>query len=241
MQLTNRNGLKIDLQRVEELMSEVTRRMTTTPRFRFDLSPQQALDLLAAFYAAEVNSRGRRFIPDDDTSANLAALATLITAPCPKPGIILCGTVGNGKTTLMKAFQRCVYYLDASHHFEFLDDKEFDTRYRPDMHIVDVRQILTSAKSDPKTFDILKNRSMLGIDDLGKEPAEIVDYGNILSPVVDLIEHRYDRQLFTVITTNLPPEKIREKYGDRIADRFNEMLGRIIFRNTTYRTISSPN
>ena len=82
---------------------------------------------------------------------------------------------------------------------------------------------------------------MLGIDDLGKEPAEIVDYGNILSPVVDLIEHRYDRQLFTVITTNLPPEKIREKYGDRIADRFNEMVGRIIFRNTTYRTISSPN
>jgi DNA replication protein DnaC len=42
-------------------------------------------------------------------------------------------------------------------------------------------------------------------------------------------------QLFTIITTNLTPSEIREKYGDRIADRMNEMMVKIIFNNDTYR------
>ena len=41
--------------------------------------------------------------------------------------------------------------------------------------------------------------------------------------------------LFTFITTNLTKSQIREKYGNRIADRFNEMLEVIIFKNETYR------
>lgn len=226
---------KINMQRVGELMPSATRRMITPGRFRFNLSPQDALDLIAAFYAAEVKSRQRRFVPDDFTTENLSRLADFITAPVPKFGLMLCGTVGNGKTTLMKAFQRCIYYLDAQHHFEFLDDKEFGQRFKPEMRIVDVRDILRWAKTSADDYETIRNYRMLGIDDLGKEPAEVLDYGNVLSPVIDLIEHRYDRQLFTFITSNLTPKEIREKYGERIADRFNEMLGVIVFRNRTYR------
>lgn len=83
---------------------------------------------------------------------------------------------------------------------------------------------------------------MLAIDDLGTEPTEVLDYGNVLSPVIDVIEHRYNKQLFTFITTNLvansEDEKIttiRKKYGVRIADRFNEMLHVIIFKDISYR------
>lgn len=36
-------------------------------------------------------------------------------------------------------------------------------------------------------------------------------------------------------TTNLTAGEIRGKYGDRLADRFNEMLEVIVFRNGTYR------
>ena len=78
-------------------------------------------------------------------------------------------------------------------------------------------------------------KKALGIDDLGTEPAEIVDYGNPIYPVVRLIEHRYESQSFTFITTNLTPSEIRKKYGDRIADRFNEMLHVIVFQDVTYR------
>ena len=76
---------------------------------------------------------------------------------------------------------------------------------------------------------------MLAIDDLGTEPAEVLSYGNVLSPVIDLLSRRYDDQLFTIVTTNLTPKQIREHYGERMADRFNEMFERIIFDNPTYR------
>jgi DNA replication protein DnaC len=62
-----------------------------------------------------------------------------------------------------------------------------------------------------------------------------MDFGNVLCPIVDLLTKRYDMQLFTIITTNLTPSEIREKYGDRIADRMNEMMVKIIFNNDTYR------
>ena len=57
-----------------------------------------------------------------------------------------------------------------------------------------------------------------------------------MTPLIDLISIRYEEQLFTMITTNLKPNDIRERYGDRIADRFNEMLEKIVFENPSYRT-----
>ena len=73
------------------------------------------------------------------------------------------------------------------------------------------------------------------IEDIGREPTEMLDYGNVLNPIIDLIEYRYNNQLFTAITTNLTSEQISTKYGRRIADRFNEMLEVIIFKNPSYR------
>ena len=39
-----------------------------------------------------------------------------------------------------------------------------------------------------------------------------------------------------LITTNLTPQQIREHYGDRIADRLNEMVKKIVFSNATYHS-----
>jgi DNA replication protein DnaC len=90
-------------------------------------------------------------------------------------------------------------------------------------------------KADYQAWEKLSQVDMLAIDDLGIEPVEVMDFGNVLCPVVDLLTKRYDMQLFTIITTNLTPSEIREKYGDRIADRMNEMMVKIIFNNDTYR------
>ena len=76
----------------------------------------------------------------------------------------------------------------------------------------------------------------LGIDDIGTEPAEVQDYGNFIYPIKELLAMRYDAQLFTVFTTNLEPKEIRQRYGDRIADRLNEMMTKVVYRNPTYRT-----
>ena len=49
------------------------------------------------------------------------------------------------------------------------------------------------------------------------------------------VEYRYDEQMPTMISTNLMPSEIRSKYGDRIADRLNEMAIVIVFKNASYR------
>ena len=65
---------------------------------------------------------------------------------------------------------------------------------------------------------------------------EVMDYGNIITPIIDLLTKRYEAKLFTIVTTNLEPKEIRQRYGDRIADRLNEMMTKVVYRNPTYRT-----
>ncbi|MBR4414233.1 MAG: hypothetical protein IKS59_02825 [Aeriscardovia sp.] len=81
-----------------------------------------------------------------------------------------------------------------------------------------------------------RDLSMLGIDDLGEEETVIQNYGNRQTPVIDLLSYRYCRMLFTMVTTNLTPAQIRTTYGDRIADRFNEMMLILPYRFPSFRT-----
>ena len=220
---------KINTQRVGALMSAIKKNLITTPRFRFNMSAQDALDLLAASYQIAVEHRHCEFNLDENTYRNLVKLAEYITAPVPKFGVMMCGTCGNGKTTLVYALQRAINYLDRFGHFKFMGEY-----YEVGLRIVDARELLQISKT-LKDFQEIKRRTMLAIDDMGKEPAEILDYGNVTNPVIDLIEYRYHQQLFTVITTNLDPEQIKKKYGTRVADRFREMLHVIVFQDISYR------
>ena len=220
---------KIDMQIVEELTQKIIQRKIMVDRFRFNLTPQSALNLLAAHYAAAVRMRHGNPQFDENTNENLLQMANYLTQEEPKFGVMMCGTCGNGKTTLLYALQSALNYLNQMGHFTFLSEY-----FQVCMEIVDAKDIVIMAK-DLKAIRNLRSRSMLAIDDLGKEAAEVLDFGNALSPVIDLLEYRYQHQLFTAITTNLTNEEITKKYGKRIADRFNEMLEVIIFQDITYR------
>ena len=220
-------------------MSEITPRQTTAGRFRLNMEAQDALDLLAAFYQYEVEKRQRKFILDANTEGNLIKLAEYLTQPVPKFGIMCCGTCGNGKTTLMYAFQQLVNYLQGRRHFAFLDGE--NSVFKASIEIFRAKEIAQISRDQAK-FRELRQRPMLAIDDMGTEPAEVYDYQNINTPLADLIDYRYNHQLFTFITTNLVAQPktdkdvtIRMKYGDRIADRFNEMLHVIVFKDISYR------
>jgi len=191
----------------------------------------QARNALLAAVQAEVEYRRRPFAITDALSGQIDRMATWLAGDSSKFAAVLCGGCGNGKTTLVKAFQNLLSYLNIP---------------VPDGHgkvwglrLCDAREITGIARTDYSAFLTLVRIPMLAIDDMGIEPLEVMEYGNVVNPIVELLTKRYDEQLFTILTTNLTPEGIRKRYGDRIADRLNEMAVVIPFKNPTYRTDSA--
>lgn len=173
-------------------------------------------NLLNAAYQAEVTYRGVTYRDTEQTLSAINKMATAVTTKSHKTGIVLCGTCGNGKTTLLRALQNSLIYLKRRGICQ------------QGMPIVDARDVANRIKE-------CKELPILAIEDMGKEAISKIDYGNVINPVIEVLEHRYNEQLFTVITTNLRKEEIKEKYGERITDRFNEMMNVIIFSGESFR------
>lgn len=195
-------------------------------RFKLPMSEDEAYAYLLAAVMAEVEYRHRTFISNDEVEAQIHELAKWLTLPSSSFGILLCGGCGNGKSTILKAFQLLLNTLHVQKPYN-------DGTYG--IQIVDAKYIAHLCKNNYDAYRKLISVDMLGIDDLGTEPSEVMDYGNVYTPVIDLLTKRYEEQLFTIITTNLTPTQIREHYDDRIADRLNEMVEKIVFKNGTYR------
>lgn len=215
---------KID---VEVLKKSLLQRRSTKARFKLPMSEEDAYVCLLAATETEVVFRHRTFCTNEDLENQLHEMTHWLTSPSSHFGILLCGGCGNGKSTMLKAFQQLLNSL----HIPKPDN---DGTYG--IQIVDAKYIAHLCKNNHEAYRKLICVDMLGIDDLGTEPSEVMDYGNVYTPVIDLLTKRYDEQLFTIITTNLTPQQVREHYGDRIADRLNEMVKKIVFSNGTYRT-----
>ena len=194
---------------------------------------QDIIDLLAAFYQAEVMSRNRDFIFDENIEDVIIQVAEYIVNPRSEFGIIFYGMPGNGKTTMVLTLQKFINYVGARGYFDYM--KKENSYFKYGLTLLDSNQIVRKYREDLAWYDELRFRDQLAIDDLGKEPTDVMIFGNICQPVIDLIDYRYRRQLFTVVTSNLTGPEIRAKYGDRIADRFNEMLHTVAFHGETYR------
>lgn len=197
---------------------------TTRDVFKFPLEKDEALTLLTAAYSAEVEYRHGVFKYDSRTKEHLRRVAEVVTGG-ERFGMIFLGGCGNGKTTMVHALQQTMNYL---RHKNLLDDCECTG-----LRVIDAKAAAQKVKamySDPYC-----NAPMLAIEDIGREAKEVLEYGNVTNPVADLIEHRYECQLYTILTTNLNPEEVRARYGARIADRLNEMSVPIIFKGGSYR------
>lgn len=210
------------------MKSVLLQRRIMKPRFRLPMSVEQAYDCLLASVMAEVEFRHRTFCENDEVKSQLHQMARWLTSDSSKFGMLLCGGCGNGKSTLLKAFQQLVNVLAIPIP---------DSQGNYGIQITDAKHVAHLARTDYSAFLRQSQKDMLGIDDLGIEPQEVMDFGNVVTPVIDLLTKRYDEQLFTIITTNLTPKQIREHYGDRIADRLNEMMEKIVFVNNSYRSI----
>ena len=86
-----------------------------------------------------------------------------------------------------------------------------------------------------RTNDIYLTSQIPPMTFVAFEPREVMEFGNVYTPLIDLITTRYEEQLYTIFTTNLTPAQLEEKYGKRIVDRLNEMVEKVVFENESYR------
>ena len=217
------------MERLAQLKSQLTVRKTTMGFVKFPMSVDNAALYIEAALRVEVEKRGNTFSDSDELQDHIAKIARLFTEPTTKFGILLCGGVGNGKSSMMYALQNLIRSLV----IPLNGNTTFDTW---GMRVESAKFIYNQVKVDSQEYRQIQNTNMLGIDDLGEEETTLINYGNRVTPVIDLISYRYCRMLFTMVTTNLTPAQIRATYGDRIADRFNEMMLILPYKNPSFRT-----
>ena len=213
----------------EELKSAINLlRDIKMKHFSIDYETMEVARIIYHFYVKRVKERNREFILDTPTKENIMRMAEILTdSSSPRFGVVLCGSFGNGKTTMLYAVR------DAIHHF-FNQGIISKHDFRSTIYLLGVKDVITRAQDDIG-YRELKTIDILMIDDMGTEPKEIMYYGSILTPITDILEARYNLMKYTFVTTNLSPKEVSEKYGPRLADRFREMFHIIGYDHPSYR------
>lgn len=168
---------------------------------------------LSALYILAVKSGNHDCRLDDNTTSRIQQVASWLH-DSPKHGLILRGTLGNGKTTMLKAVSTMLEYGVVRVNAKAV----YDAFKKTEM---------------PEYF----SGTLLFLDDLGAEPERCNIYGVDYHPLSDIILYRYDNNLTTVIATNLSFDEIRSRYGDRVYDRLIEMYDAIEYDAPSYRGI----
>lgn len=164
------------------------------------------------------------FTENADLTKEIRDISQFLTRDGQKFGLHFCGTYGNGKTTMLRALQSAI---------RFIIDKGLATTNLCGLRVVDAVQL--SRNASEQTFQTICQHPLLAVDDIGREPREVMFYGNVYNPICELLEYRYAHQLFTITSTNLTSEELKAKYGQRITDRLNEMMHCVIFVGQSFR------
>ena len=186
------------------------------PMLRYN--PEWIADKLFYHYCYKVVEKSGE-VRDMDKAYKVAqAVAKWLTSTDLNRNLNLCGNVGAGKSTILEALR------------DFLNE----TEYQYHKVLVSANKVAEIALYSESSWEILTKKPILLIDDVGTEPYEVKEYGNVYLPFTELLEQRYNRNLTTIITTNLTIADINAKYGARIADRVNE-FHTLVFRRESYR------
>ena len=212
--------------RVEELKYRLLQQRITNTRFKLPMSFDDAKVYLLAAYQAEVERRHKVFERNEHFDAQLNLIANYLTGGSKKFGLMFCGLCGNGKTTWAKALQLLASGLNLKNPINNL--------YYV-FPLWNAKDLAMRSKGNYNDWRNVMRYQLMIVDDLGTEPREVMEFGNVYTPLIDLITTRYEEQLYTIFTTNLTPTQLEEKYGKRIVDRLNEMVEKVVFENESYR------
>ena len=184
-----------------------------------------AAGLTARLQMMDFDSFDLRFYPDylknkkgktyRESAAEAMQTARAVADACaagrPHRGLLLMGEVGCGKTHLAAAAANRVLDQGGEAQFlvvpEFLDKLRFS--YRRENEGLDEAEIISRAYNVP----------LLILDDLGAH-----NYSDwVCNKLFTIINHRYNRNLPCIITTNLSLLELGEKIGRRSTSRIVEL------------------
>ena len=182
-----------------------------------------SFDEAYAYYRSKLKSIiGKDFKLTDEQENIFSILCEHFISDTEEKGILLCGPVGCGKTTLMRVFtenQKKSYSMVSCRKVSY----DFSLNGFPSIEYYS-RIINGSAnKFQQRDFGFC-------FDDLGTEE-EKKNFGNSANVMQEVILNRYDNSLIghTHITTNLSVIEMKEYYGERATSRMREMFKMITF------------
>jgi DNA replication protein DnaC len=140
------------------------------------------------------------------------------------PSLLLLGQTGTGKTHQAYGAIRALALSGAACSWKFVTAADAYARLRP-----------RSQVDSEEEFRSLASVAVLVLDDLGAAKAtewtEEVNYR--------LINHRYEHELATLVTSNVPVGQLKAGLGDRVASRLVEMASRAVLTGPDRRRLSS--
>ena len=212
--------------RVEELKYRLLQQRITNTRFKLPMSFDDARVYLLAAYQAEVERRHKVFEQNEYFNEQLNLIANYLTGGSKKFGLMFCGLCGNGKTTWAKALQLLASGINLKNPIKNL--------YYV-FPLWNAKDLAMRSKGNYNDWRNILRYQLMIVDDLGTEPREVMEFGNVYTPLIDLIITRYEEQLYSIFTTNLTPAQLEEKYGKRIVDRLGDIVDIVVFENESYR------
>jgi DNA replication protein DnaC len=152
-----------------------------------------------------LSSRGRSSNPRDQERFQRCAEDARAFAEAPEGWLILCGPSGCGKTHLAAAITNHCLELGTAALFVIVPDLLDSLRaaYHPD-----------SEESYDQTFDHVRNAPVLILDDFGAHSSTAWAQEKLFQ----IINHRFNARLPTVITTNQSLQKLDDRLYTRLSD-----------------------
>lgn len=209
----------------QQLEANIRHNMRQT--YKMSINVDECKKMIEIAYKGIVAKKGKIFLMDETLAQNIKRVASWSCEENKNPFLFIAGTVGNGKTSIAKA---CVQVINAYWGARV----ELEMLWRSPFVCLTAMELNEIAKSDAKYYNTLKSCLRMMIDDIGTEAVMVKNYGNEISPFTEMLYHRYDRGLQTILTSNLTLEQIKERYGVRVFDRIQE-ANKIFFEAKSYR------
>lgn len=195
---------------------EIAARLIARPRVERQEQQYCADDALAL--AVEIGKQMcADFVLDaDNTPAYTAIAKWLVNEPQPKvspyKGIYLQGATGTGKTICLDIFRTVARYLQIEMNGEPMRWQSVSTAEVCDNYL------------ETGSTEQYRAAQVVCFQDLGGEPTEVLYMGNRRNVMRQILEARGDHpDTLTLITSNIPAEKLGQYYGDRVASRIKQM------------------